>query len=339
MLDMLQRSIPGAQYIIRDEAEKEENMRLFAANEIIGSVKRVLFISMFISGLMAAGMVSDAHAGWPVVLRPGVNAGTGTADYNVSLFAPVIQTDDSMIFLTPNFRINDGTDENELNVGVGYRKLLGGGDWYMGVNAFFDTIRSRHSHDFRQLGIGLEARSKWVDVIFNGHIAADDRNEEVHDNDRTTFGFPIVTRNGKEEQLPGIEGEVGFLIPGVSDFVETHVYVGGYHWKSKLIGDIGGVKARVEVMPIPFVTLNATYDYDSEWESTWRGEAYLNVPFDLSGGNPFAGIGDYFKFGQGARDVSARMTDRVERDRYIIVVEGHDPITRIFDERTSPESF
>jgi len=292
-----------------------------------GFLKRAglaLSTSLFLCGLLVAGTAVDAAAeNWPVVLRPGINFGTGSADLNVSAFAPVYQTNRALFFFTPNFRYNDGANENEFNIGAGVRSLIGD-ESYLGANIFYDQIRSRYSHNFHQIGLGIEGRSRWFDATLNGHIPVGDRQEGVNENDRMKIvNLTLVLARGKEEQLPGVDGEVGVLIPVVSDFVETRAYLGGYYWKSDLVGDIGGVKARVEIRPVPLLTLNATYDYDNEFESTWRGEAYLNIPFDISGGNPFASIGDYLKFGQGPRSVSERMTDRVERDRYIILVEGN----------------
>ncbi len=299
-------------------------MGLFAGNRRVGSAVRSLFMTLLLCGLLTAGAYTDAAAqDWPFVLRPGINMGTGTADYNISLFAPVYQDSSTMFFFTPNFRHNTGADQNEVNLGLGLRSLVSG-EAYLGANVFYDEVRSRNSHNFHQIGLGIEGRSTWIDATLNGHIAISDTQEEVHDNDSVRLsGLTILQADGKEEQLPGLEGEVGILIPVVSDYVETRAYIGGYYWMSDLLGDIEGVKVRLELTPVKFVTMNVSYDYDNEFDSTWRGEVYLNVPFDLSS-NPFSRIGEYLTYGKAARSVSDRMTDRVERDRYIIVVEGND---------------
>ena len=258
---------------------------------------------------------------WSTVIRPEVNAGTGTADYSLDMFAPVWQDSSSLIFFDPRFRINPAlNNENEVNLGLGYRRLIMNDAWFVGGNVFFDTTDSANNHRYNQVGVGLEARSKWIDAILNGYIVTGNSVNRLTGLDRYSLGEDaLLRRNGYEEAMSGMDGEVGTAIPGISNYIETRAYVGGYWWSSKEAGDITGVRARVQVDPVPLVTLNGIYSWDHVNQSDWRGEAYLNIPFSVDnlvkGKNPFAGLKDALAFGKGVRTASERMTDRVERDR------------------------
>jgi len=288
-------------------------------------MKNLLFIS--ICGLALACMpAQDACASdgnLYTVVRPGVNAGTGTADYYVDIFAPLDQSEEYVFFAEPRFRINPGrSDEYEFNLGLGYRRLLSGGGWYAGANVFYDTMESPNDFRYHQIGLGVEARSMWIDVIANGYIQAGDTKNRLPANDRYSLGSTMLVKaDGYEEALSGMDGEIGFLVPGISDIVETRLYAGGYWWLSGMSDDISGVRARLQIDPVPFITVNGSYSYDDTRESVWRADAYLNIPFEVSnifdGRCPLERVRDSFSFGSGPRDPQGRMADRVERDRYV----------------------
>jgi hypothetical protein len=283
-----------------------------------------LSVAALVLGLSVTAFAANGE--WNSVIRPMVNAGTGTADYSIELFSPIYQTGDSMLFISPRFRYNYELNDNEVNAGIGYRQLISP-DWYLGGNVFYDTLRSENHFRYNQIGVGVEARSKWADAIFNGYIPVGKDTNRLSQYDMYSLGsHDLMRNNGIEQAMAGMDGEVGVLIPYVSDYVETRAYAGGYWWLSDVSKDLVGVKARVEASPVPLVTLNGTYNWDDVRGSVWRGEAYLNIPFSfenvIHGENPFEGLGDAIKFGQGARDAHARMTDRVERDRDIQTIVG-----------------
>ena len=286
----------------------------------LGRILVFLFVTVFISGSISA-FASDGQ--WNSVIRPGVNAGTGTADYTVEMLSPLYQNASSMLFFNPRFRINPGlNDEDEYNLGLGYRRLILNDNWYLGGNVFYDSMSSANDFDYHQVGLGVEARSKWLDVILNGYIQTGKTKHRLTSYDTFSLGSHALMRHdGYEEAMSGMDGEVGVLVPFISDYVETRAYVGGYWWVSDVASDVTGFRARVQVDPVPLLTMNAIYSNDNIRNSVWRGEAYLNIPFSFEnvvhGKNPFAGIKDALKFGKGPRDARERMTDRVERDRYI----------------------
>lgn len=290
---------------------------------------RALILSVFSLAALLLGMSVTTYAadgGWSSVIRPMVNAGTGTADYSIELFSPIYQTGDSMLFVSPRFRYNYEQDENEVNAGVGYRVMLSP-DWYVGGNVFYDTLKSENHFRYHQVGVGVEARSKWVDAILNGYMPVGRDTNRLSAFDRWGLGSHALMRNdGMEQAMYGMDGEAGVLIPYVSDYVETRAYAGGYWWLSDVSKDVAGVRARVEASPAPLVTVNGVFTWDDVYGPVWRGEAYLSIPFSfenaMHGENPFEGIGDAIKFAKGARDTRARMTDRVERDRRIRTIEG-----------------
>ena len=286
----------------------------------LGRISVFMFLMVLIGGSISAS-ASDGQ--WNSVIRPGVNAGTGTADYTVEMLSPLYQNASSMLFFNPRFRINPGlNDEDEYNLGLGYRRLILNDNWYLGGNVFYDSMSSANDFDYHQVGLGVEARSKWLDVILNGYIQTGKTKHRLTSYDTFSLGSHALMRHdGYEEAMSGMDGEVGVLVPFISDYVETRAYLGGYWWVSGVASDVTGFRARVQVDPVPLLTMNAIYSNDNVRNSVWRGEAYLNIPFSFEnvvhGKNPFAGIKDALKFGKGPRDARERMTDRVERDRYI----------------------
>jgi len=302
------------------------------------SNKRVAGIVLKVAGLVLSlsmlvctasyAFADDNGNEWNSVIRPGVNAGTGTADYSLDLFSPLFQDGNSMLFFNPKFRINPGRgDENELNFGLGYRRLVFGGECFVGGNVYFDTMESRYDNRYNQVGLGVEARSQWLDLFLNGYIVVGDDISQVDELNKYTLGNTwIGVYRGEEQAMSGMDAELGVLVPYVSDYMETRAYVGGYWWLSDIGDDIVGVRGRVQVNPVPLVTVNGIFNYDDVQDDVWRAEAYLNIPFSftnlVNGVNPFEGIADSLNWGGGARTAPERMTDRVERDRYIRTVGG-----------------
>lgn len=264
---------------------------------------------------------------WTGKIRPGVMAGNKEyeTDYTIDYLLPVWANKDSLLFLNPHYRTSDeGTDiiddSNEFNIGLGFRKLANtaSGDIIFGANVFWDFINSRHNNDFYQWGIGVETLSQWVDFRANYYHPYGDTIERVPSLDLYLGGeSSLLTSMGYEEALEGFDVELGFQVPGISDIVETRIYGGGYWYNAEKFDDIEGFMARLEVRPIQFINFNIEYKDDNVRNATFIG-GYLDIPFSLpnlfSGENPFEGI-----FETGPRVVAERMTDKIVRDRHIVV--------------------
>ena len=202
-------------------------------------------------------------------------------------------------------------------MGVGYRHLLANDKLILGGNLFYDGRKSYTGNDFHQIGLGAEVLTEWVNARVNGYISLSDAKES----DRwREYYFGSTSLNyswaySLEEPMSGLDYEIGFKIPGLSNYVETWVYGGGYNYFSDYTDDMAGWSARVEVIPTDFVKLNFTVRDDNLRDTEYAGEVALELPFSIenlvAGKDPFEGIGDVFK---GSRTMKERLYEQVRRD-------------------------
>lgn len=278
---------------------------------------------------------------WVSQIRPGIMGGNGTTDYFLELFMPLWGNDRAVLFLNPHLRYNHGDyfesfvqDEMEENIGFGGRVLLMDGKFMLGMNVFYDAMRSKEKNDYNQFGIGFELLSKWIDFRANYYNPFSTTYNYMEGLDRYSFGpTSILLYRGREEALKGFDAEAGVLIPVISDYVETRIAGGAYWYFPEEMGSISGLKGRLEIRPARMIDLIYEVKHDDVrgTDQFWGG--YLEIPFSFDamakGKNPFAGIKDALAFGKGARSLRERMTEKIIRDRNIVTVKytAEAPVT------------
>jgi hypothetical protein len=272
-------------------------------------------------------LAATANIERSAILRPGFMAGDSNneTDFFTDLFIPVAGSENSIIFLNPNLRADDKSS-SEQNIGIGARLLIDE-SLILGVNVYYDAMRSRHNNQFQQWGVGFEALSKWVDLRGNYYKPFGETEYRVEDLDSYEFASSsIILNKGSEEAHDGAELEVGVLVPYISNFMETRVFAGGYWFGLNDREDrINGEKFRIEIRPLDFISVNIETRHDDIRGTDTFGGAYIEVPFDL--GELFA-LRNPFKtsrevFSHGTRPLADRLTDKVVRDRHI-VTHDHD---------------
>lgn len=284
----------------------------------------VVFISII--SLVFSSTASGTNQ-WKAKLRPGFMAGEGdnASDFYLDIFLPVWGNEKALVYFNPNVRFDDRRG-NEQNFGLGYRRLMMNDEMILGVNFFYDQMRSRNNHDYRQIGTGLEMMTRWIDSRINYYHPISNRQHYLGNKNEFSFGSSaLLLHKGWEEQTKGFDFEVGTLIPFISDYVETRAYAGGYMFNSGIRDDISGMKIRVEARPVRILNVNIEMkDDDINGIDTFIG-AYLEIPFSVEniykGKNPFEGLKDAFAVGKGTRDLKERMVEKVVRDRNIPVYE------------------
>ncbi len=306
------------------------------------SVKRGLIITLVACTLAAvfpvSGYAADNGEDWTIYFRPGVRFGTDDRTlFIMDFLVPLYRDDKNILFFNPKLTPDD-LDGLEANLGIGYRRLLFADKVIVGGNVFYDTRRTGWGTYWDQIGVGAEAMAE-----FNKYLALTARfNYYIPLTDPRVVGYAggggggtgyffrtggIWTGGGGaggetvEEAPEGFDGEVGFRVPVVSDYVETWVYVGGYHYRGSHIGTIDGVSARLELIPTDFVRLSYEYRKDRTTQGDHFGEVAFEVPFSVeslfAGKNPFEGLGKRLT---GSRDMKERMVEPVRRDVDIRVV-------------------
>ncbi len=253
----------------------------------------------------------------------------------MDFLVPLYQDEKNILFFNPKFT-PDNLDGFEANFGLGYRRLLFADRVIVGGNVFYDNRLTGWGTRWEQVGVGAEAMAE-----FNKYAALHRPLQLLYPAHRRPghgrgggggAGYffreqGIWTSGGAgtlvEEAPEGFDGEVGYRLPVVSDYVETWVYVGGYHYHGSNIGTINGFSARLEILPTDFVRLNYEYRNDRTTHGEHHGEVAFEVPFSVenlcAGKNPFEGIGRRLK---GSRDIKERMVEPVRRDVDIRVVHG-----------------
>lgn len=274
---------------------------------------------------VAAGAAAAPVDAWGDMIRAGVTGGDGVyesraTDIDVDLFFTVWGNNTSLMFVNPRARFSDEHGSNEYNFGLGYRSLVHDARAILGVNVFYDTMRSVNRKRYHQFGLGLEAISKWLDFRSNVYLPFGTTQYEI-----SRWSDLDHTYTRMEEAPEGFDAELGFMVPIVSDVMETHAYFGGFWYGSNFTDDLTGWNARLELRPVRMLILGYEHRADSNDNEDDFFSGTLEIPFSLTaigeGRNPFGGFKDAMQLGAGPRDIRERMTEKVTRDRNIVTVD------------------
>jgi len=254
------------------------------------------------------------------MIRPGVRGGNGRILGYIDYFAPIKQDKGSLTFINYKSVFGDKGDK-EYNIGIGYRQLLSGEDAIYGGNFFYDARYSPNNVYHHQLGFGLEALIEDFDFRTNFYFPVSDK-ELISETTKPVFtSTKVVNRTTQtyEEPLRGFDYEMGYLLPVISDVIETRIYAGGYHYNSDLGDDVDGFRGRLEVSPSPMLTAQFELKYDDTIDTDYFAGGYINLPFEIGelfrGKNPFKRWRQKLKIGKKrAGNLRERMTDPVIRD-------------------------
>jgi len=254
-----------------------------------------------------------------------------------------------LLFLNPRTAVVDH-DEQEGNLGIGYRQLLTKLNTILGANLYYD-YRDTGSFNYDQWGFGLELLSPWIDARAN-YYDPDDKRHVVASETQTTVSQTVRTSSSwrdpyaedhyvlqdlvttrtlttttttktfeqYEQALGGYDWEIGLRLPIKSDALEARVFGGYYDFDRDFGDDAKGWKARAELRVLSSLFLDAgVYENADLTGSDWYAGARLSVPLDLAkisqGRNPFATAKS--RLGREPRDFSARLTEMVMRDPQI----------------------
>ena len=120
-----------------------------------------------------------------------------------------------------------------------------------------------------------------------------------------------------EEPLPGLDYEVGVMIPKVSDVIETRVFTGGYSYFSDIGKDINGFRGRVEMYPNKNITLQFQAKDDNTIGTDYFVGGYFTIAFDQTL-NIKQWFRDLFHLRKGPRSIKERISQPVVRDIDIV---------------------
>lgn len=274
----------------------------------------------------------DAPKEWQAQIMPGIRGGSNKTLYYVDNLIPVLGTKDLLIFADDKTTFG-ANSRNEENIGLGLRNLFFDEKLILGGNFFYDTAYTENHVRHHQLAFGLEGLSKWVDARANFYFPIS--GEKLVSATATGGGgvsgdyafrsrslVQIISGGGitsiYEEPLRGLDYEGGVLIPYLSEYLETRVFIGGYNYFPDEGKGINGIKGRIEVRPLKALTINVEVRDDNYNPTEYFVEGFVSIPLETMNvfriKNPFTDLKEYFGYKKGIRPLRQRMVDRVVRD-------------------------
>ncbi|RBP39755.1 inverse autotransporter-like protein with beta domain [Roseimicrobium gellanilyticum] len=259
--------------------------------------------------------VAPAPDATSTVLGLGLNTNDNMTEGSAFLVQPLWDTlgrhgtmGGSLFFAEPYFTWGE---EGQLSgsIGLGFRHLFSnepiGGDnrvagllaegLFVGANVFADYQHTRVDSDLWQLGIGVEAGVRYLELRANYYIPLTD--DSVGSYDVTEFaptssgGRPAIRATTRtidiiEEPMEGWDAELALLIPGLDKYFDVRLIGGYYSFETNATGsallystDVEGWKAGVEVRPVPAVVLAGMWYQDENLvEDNWLVSVRLEVP-------------------------------------------------------------
>lgn len=197
------------------------------------------------------------------------------------------------LFLTPNWNkwfqpfldtrghiLNNGHFAS--NVGIGAR-LYTHVDWAFGANLYYD-FRSEKSLAPHQLGAGLEALSKKIDVRFNGYFPVADTQRRGPARIDHVAGNEIIVSRRYSASYSAIQLEMGLPIRGFFEPVDLYLAFGPYYLFRKRVhefnfGNSAGGELRANIRILDGLDIGGHFAYDRLFHGTYNGYVRLSFPF------------------------------------------------------------
>lgn len=208
------------------------------------------------------------------------------------LWAPILQDPMAGSVLYGDIRLmGDDHENNEFNIGLGYREIIDAGLLGRGVaggHVWFDRRLTARGSSFNQITTGAEWFGDVWDLKLNGYIPLNDDERFTQTNPFGTngagfAGSRIVVNTDQsvvEESLAGVDLEIGWRAGFLDDFTDsTRIYAGGYHFEGDRAEDVSGWRTRITSDITPDIQLGARFQDDDARGSQGFLEATIRFPF------------------------------------------------------------
>jgi hypothetical protein len=248
---------------------------------------------LLVLGILSFWCFSAFAASGPEVIWAG--GGMRIADesspaYMADTFVSLAQVDNTYLFTNPTIFLKN--ENIGLDLGVGARVPVLGGQALAGYNVFFDYTTDDYH---KRLGTGLE----FFHPFFSAHL---------------NLYLPFSNEHGGEEAVPGLDLTFGIPVPNAS-FVT--VWPGFYFYNGTERGNMQGMSLMVEVTPIKILSVYFGGRNDAiESGRNDRGEIFAKVEVTI----PMRRLGeDLFRFDKGEYplNVNSQLAHRVMREPFI----------------------
>lgn len=269
-------------------------------------------------------------------VKPGTERNLGEVD----LFAPLAQSDATLLFGNMRARLDDN-DSMEGNFGVGVRHMLASG-WNIGAFGYYDRRRTDFDNIFNQVTLGVEALGQDFDFRANAYLPFGDTFQgdavsgaglSVADIVGNTV--QVTTSGGTltgEQALTGFDAEVGWRVPVWQEKLDKvmRVYAGMFHFEGDGVDDITGPRVRAELTmyDVPGLwdgarlTFGAEYQYDDVRGGQAFAMARLRIPLQKDTGASSLSLQEL------------RMTEHIVRDVDIVTGQSSEELASIVETAT-----
>ena len=188
----------------------------------------------------------------------GYSSPLGDRDGSISfdIFWALWESQRALVFGQTGAILQERTDDWEPggNAGLGVRFLTA--DWLqLGGNIFFDHLSDEDDGRFQRYSIGIEARTRYVDLSANTYR----RLSDVRFENRESGRFAIYTAEGYDIEAAG-------RIPGY-EWLEFGIR--RYEWERLNSKDLEGFNYRAALQLYQPFSLEVEYDEPEEGDSDW----------------------------------------------------------------------
>jgi hypothetical protein len=254
---------------------------------------------------------NDLPAG---ALTLGVRGGESFSEEQLDVLVPFYAYGGAGLWFINPRATGTNMEEEEFNLGVGYRHLFLDHNLIVGGNLYYDSRWPESGAQFDQMGFGIECLSLWVDARANYYLPEDkkelvDSSDErtlvdtssrttyeqwadentIYERRRTTTTQTFLNQHTDvyEGTLEGWDAEIGVRVPMPWETIETRIFGGYYSFDPNIEVDrIEGWKARIEVRALPALLVDAEiFEDDALYGVDYLAGLRLRVPFNI--GNAF----------------------------------------------------
>ena len=229
----------------------------------------------------------------------GYSSPLGDRDGSISfdIFWALWESQRALVFGQTGAILQERTDDWEPggNAGLGVRFLTA--DWLqLGGNIFFDHLSDEDDGRFQRYSIGIEARTRYVDLSANTYR----RLSDVRFENRESGRFAIYTAEGYDIEAAG-------RIPGY-EWLELGIR--RYEWERLNSKDLEGFNYRAALQLYQPFSLEVEYDEPEEGDSDWS--VNFNFAHSWAPGDGHQGL---FRRSAkpGGRDIWSRRYEKVRR--------------------------
>lgn len=190
------------------------------------------------------------------------------SDYTAGSFFPLI-----------DLRANRfDNDSYAFNIGAGGRYILANNFCeILGFNVYYDW-RQGCLNEYNQLGLGLEILGRRWDFRANGYFPVGAKTYQLTCTYQYDGGYEI-TNQRHEITTYGFNAEVGWLAIASKNFL-FYTAAGPYYLtrNSRCFEPIRGGRVRVRPQYKDYIALDASYAYDSNFNSVWELTFIIYLP-------------------------------------------------------------